>query len=138
MSRPVFVDTSGWYALVDADDAHHKEARGSINRILSERRTLVTTNHVVSESYTLLRARLGCRPARKLLSSVRSSANTRRVFVLESWEDAAESLLMQYEDQDLSYVDATSFVAMRSLGLQEALAFDHHFLVLGFTLIANT
>jgi predicted nucleic acid-binding protein len=61
----------------------------------------------------------------------------RRVFVPEAWEDEAESLLAQYHDQDFSYVDATSFVAMRRLAIQEALAFDHHFSIAGFALLGE-
>jgi predicted nucleic acid-binding protein len=58
--------------------------------------------------------------------------------VLESWEEAAEDLLVQYADQPFSYVDATSFVTMRRLGLDEALTFDHHFSVAGFALLGDT
>jgi predicted nucleic acid-binding protein len=98
---------------------------------------LVTTNHVVAESYTLLRVRLGATEAHEFLRRVRSSGGIRRVFIQEPWEEAAEILLAQYRDQDFSYVDATSFVAMRRLGLQEVLAFDHHFAIVGFTLTAS-
>ena len=137
MSRSVFVDSSAWYALADADDAYHRRAADSIRRVLTERRTLTTTNHVVGETYTLLRARLGFTPAQQFLARVRSSQHTQRVFVPESWEDAAEDLLARYADQDFSYVDATSFVAMRRLNLDEVLAFDHHFAILGFTLVST-
>ncbi|MBI4491668.1 MAG: hypothetical protein HY690_02615 [Chloroflexi bacterium] len=57
--------------------------------------------------------------------------------VPESWEETAEELLAQHDDQDFSYVDATSFVAMRRLGLQDAFAFDHHFAILGFALVGD-
>jgi predicted nucleic acid-binding protein len=105
--------------------------------VLEDGRTLLTTNHVASETYTLLRMRLGSSAAQEFLSRSRISATTQRVFVPEAWEEAAEDLLIRYGDQDLSYVDATSFIAMRRLGLQEALAFDHHFSVLGFVLISG-
>ena len=60
-----------------------------------------------------------------------------RTFVPEAWEEDAERLLEQYDDQTFSYVDATSFVAMRRLGLQEALAFDRDFLIAGFILVGD-
>jgi predicted nucleic acid-binding protein len=59
----------------------------------------------------------------------------RRVFVSDEWEQAAEALLAQYADHPFSYVDATSFIAMRRLGLAEAFTYDHHFLVSGFRLV---
>jgi predicted nucleic acid-binding protein len=43
--------------------------------------------------------------------------------------------LAQYDDQAFSYVDATSFVTMRRLGIQEALTFDRDFVIAGFTLV---
>jgi predicted nucleic acid-binding protein len=85
----------------------------------------------------MMRTRLGERDAHEFLRRIRSSAHVRKVFVPESWEDAAEDLLVRYADQPFSYVDATSFVTMRRLQLQEALAFDHHFLVAGFALIGD-
>jgi predicted nucleic acid-binding protein len=58
-----------------------------------------------------------------------------RVFVLAEWEGAAEELLLQYQDQDFSYVDATSFVTMRRLSIGEAFTFDRHFAAAGFTIL---
>ena len=51
----------------------------------------------------------------------------------ETWEEEAERLLERYDDQPFSYVDATSFVTMRRLGIQDALTFDRDFIVAGFT-----
>lgn len=136
MRQSLFVDTSAWYALADAGDPHHQGAV-KLRCLLADRHTLVTTNHVVSETYTLLRVRLGFGAAQQFLSSVRGSLYTERVFIQAPWEEAAEDLLARYAGQDFSYVDATSFVAMQRLGLQQALAFDHHFAVLGFTLVVD-
>lgn len=134
MSRAVFVDTSAWYALADASDTFHAQAAGHMRRLVDEGRVLVVTNHITSEAYTLLRVRLGFDVAQEFLRRTRLSPLTQRVFVPEAWEEAAESLLAQYRDQDFSYVDATSFIVMQRLGLQQALAFDQHFATAGFTL----
>lgn len=137
MEIAVFVDTSAWYALVDADDAHHAEAQRQLQQVSELRRDLVTTNHVVAETYTLLLVRLGGHSAQEFLVRLRSSAIAERVFVPPPWEEAAEELLVLYRDHPFSYVDATSFVAMRRLGLQEALAFDRHFAAAGFTVLGG-
>ena len=55
----------------------------------------------------------------------------------EEWEEQAERLLEQHDDRPSSYVDATSFVAMRRLRINEALAFDRDFLVAGFVLVGD-
>ena len=137
MSRAVFVDTSAWYALADSGDAHHVESVRHLRSLVGGHRRLVTTNHVAGETYTLLRVRLGPMVADEFLRRARSSAFVERVFVQEPWEGAAEDLLAQYGDQDFSYVDATSFIAMHRLGLREALAFDRHFAAAGFRSIAD-
>jgi predicted nucleic acid-binding protein len=58
----LFVDTGAFYALADRSDGHHLAARTAW---LEGARTdeLVTTDHVVVESWLLLRARLGRRAA---------------------------------------------------------------------------
>ena len=106
----------------------------TLRRLGAERRALCTTNHVAGETYTLLRVRLGFDPAQEALRRLRESRIVERVFVSEEWEEEAERLLTQYADQDFSYVDGTSFVAMHRLGIVEAFAFDHHFSVAGFRL----
>ncbi|MBI2865138.1 MAG: type II toxin-antitoxin system VapC family toxin [Chloroflexi bacterium] len=85
----------------------------------------------------MLRVCLGPAAAIDFLTRIRGSAHTRRVFVPEPWELEAEGLLATYADHDLSYVDATTFVVMRHLRIAEALAFDRHFVLLGFVLVAD-
>jgi uncharacterized protein len=133
-ARSLFIDTSGWYALADTRDRGHGAAARRFRRATGERRRIVTTNHVVGETYTLIMGRLGPRTAQAFLGRVRSSLILQRVHVLDEWEVEAERLLVQYHDQRFSYVDATSFVTMRRLGIQEVLAFDTDFVIAGFTL----
>lgn len=104
----IFVDTSAWFAIIYDMDAHHAEAVRSFQRILLRQGTMVTSNYVVGETYTLFRSRLGYGPAQAFLRRVRTNPLIQRAQVLEAWEEAAEDLLAQYADQDFSYVDATS------------------------------
>lgn len=135
MNRAVFVDAAAWYAFTDVDDADHRRADRCFRRPTRQGQPFATSNHVVSETHTLCRRRLGAPLAREFLRRLQISGATQRIFVQEAWEREAEGLLVQYEDQDFSYVDATSFVVMRRIGLREAFTFDHHFQVLGFNVI---
>ena len=137
MRNAVFVDTSAWYAVADSDDANHLSAARQFRRLHDLRRRLVTTNHVVGETYTLLLSRIGLRAAQAYLRRTRRDPTVSRTFVPEAWEEDAERLLEQYDDQPFSYVDATSFVAMRRLGLREVLTFDHDFVVAGFVRVSD-
>jgi predicted nucleic acid-binding protein len=53
-------------------------------------------------------------------------------FVSRGLEDEALRWLRQHEEREYSFVDATSFVVMRSLRIREALAFDGDFAAVGF------
>jgi predicted nucleic acid-binding protein len=133
----VFIDTSAWFALASERDVNHTAAARRFRRLAAQSRPLATTNHVVGETCTLVRRRLGSHAALGFLRRVRGTSVVRRAFVPEAWEEEAEQLLEQFGDQPFSYVDATSFVTMRRLGIREALAFDHDFLIAGFALVGD-
>ncbi|MGH2443629.1 MAG: type II toxin-antitoxin system VapC family toxin, partial [Chloroflexota bacterium] len=99
MRFTVFVDTSAWYALTDTDDARHAQAVNALRQLQASGNRLVTTNHVIGESYTLVLSRLGRRVAQTFLAGMSASRLVERVFVLEAWEQAAESLIFRYLDQ---------------------------------------
>lgn len=128
----IFVDTSAWYALIDKDDAHHETAWAMFPHLLERTKGLTTTNHVVGETYTLIRTSLGHRKAWEFLDLLGQSRRVERLFTPNNLEMDAYELLKKYADQGFSFVDATSFAWMRVLKLHEAFAFDKHFRVMGF------
>lgn len=132
MPPKVFVDTSAWYALLDRDDAHHAEAWRAFPRLLEEYAGLVTSNHVVGESYTLIRSSLGHAQAWEFLRLLGESRRLERVFTPQAMEEEAYALLKKYADHEFSFVDATSFIWMRTLKLREAFSYDRHFRVMGY------
>lgn len=131
------MDTGAWVALSDAGDQYHERAKRIQERLRREGRILVTTDLVVSEAYAFIRSRAGGPAALKFVAATRSSPTTRRIHVTDEWQLAAEELLARYADQSFTYVDATSFVAMRRLRIREAFAFDNDFVVAGFELFGE-
>ncbi len=81
--------------------------------LLAQGHPLVTTNLVVAKSYALIRRRGGHGAAMTSLRSLRASPRLNRVVSDTDTELAAESMLLQFADQDFRYVDAVSFVVMR-------------------------
>jgi hypothetical protein len=132
MLRELFVDTTAWYALADADDKYHHSAKEFLPEALNAYSRLVTSNHVIGETYTLIRTRLGYREVWEFISRVRSSPRVEIVFIDEEMESEAYDLLYQFQDQDFSYVDGTSFVVMRRRKIREAFSYDDHFSTAGF------
>ena len=126
--KRVFVDTSAFFAHLVAEDAHHAEAQALFERANRESWTLVTTNAVVWETYTLvrMRARNGRELALGFLEDIRDGfCDLERVRPVD--EMKAGDLLKQYADKKYSFCDALSFVVMEEIGVNEALAFDDDF-----------
>ena len=84
----IFVDTSAWFALAGRRDEHHESATRTFRRLLGQRQALVTSNYVVSETYTTILARIGHDAAQEFLRSIRTSSSVQRVMVQEAWEQA--------------------------------------------------
>jgi predicted nucleic acid-binding protein len=126
--KQVFVDTSGFYALIVRRDDNHARAHQLFTRAAREKWRLVTTNAVLFETYALLLAR--ARPARevalKFLDSVEARTyDVERLTIAD--EDRAIALIRSHVDKTYSLCDASSFAVMERLGIAEAIAFDTDF-----------
>ena len=56
-SEPLFIDSGGFYALVSVASAAHVDAVEIMAECRSHRRRAVTTDYILDETATLLRAR---------------------------------------------------------------------------------
>jgi predicted nucleic acid-binding protein len=135
MAHEVFIDAGAWIALNDRGDRFHPSAVGYYQRVLRERRSLVTTNLVIAEAYINIRRAGGYQPAMRFLDSTRQSSRLTRVYSDAGLEAEADKLLRRYADQDFSLTDAVSFAVMQQRGITEAFAFDRHFVTAGFALM---
>jgi len=63
----IFVDTSAWYALVDKSDAEHKAAKKFLQAL---NQPLLTTDFMADETITLVRYKLGHKPATEIGSKL--------------------------------------------------------------------
>jgi hypothetical protein len=132
MTGEVFVDAGAWIALNDRGDRYHAVAVSYYQRLLRDRRPLVTTNLVIAEAYINIRRAGGYQPAMRFLDSVRQSGRLTKVYSDAALEAEAEKLMRRYVDQDFSLADAVSFAVMQGRGMTEAFAFDGHFVTAGF------
>lgn len=132
MSRDYFVDTSGWKALVDAGEKSHERVRREFERCRSERIGLVTTDYVLTETFTLLRLRCSHDIAVQFGEMCFASQATKVVPITADLFRRAWTVFERYADKAFSFVDCTSFVAMEHRKLREAIALDAHFSQYGF------
>ena len=126
----IFVDSSFWVALVVPRDDRHSDAAAFLERFADA--SLVTSNQVRGETWTVLRRRVGHRVAVLFLTLVESTPRLRLRFVSTELERDALAWLHRHDERPYSFVDATSFVLMESLRIREALAFDGDFSAAGF------
>jgi predicted nucleic acid-binding protein len=122
-SAYIFVDSSAWYALVNARDKNHLAAK----RFLEASHRLLTTNFVIDETITLVLVRKGYQAAVDLGEQLWSEEQARIVWLSRADQRAAWQLFKRYSDKEFSFTDCTSFVVMERLGLAHAFAFYEHF-----------
>jgi predicted nucleic acid-binding protein len=126
----MLVDTGAWYAVADASDRHHTEAR----RFYLEQAPLgrfVTTDVIVAETWALVSARLGRAAAITFWETLRETRTP--ILTIEAMDlESAWHIIHAFPDQTFRLVDATTFALMARMGIDEAFAFEAHFLVYRF------
>lgn len=131
-NSPIFIDTSGFFALLSSHDLAHQAARERMSHFARTRRQAVTTDYVLDETFSLLKAR----GLRHLSPVLRNLIVTSRSLRLEWTEPshfmATVDFFLKHLDQDFSFTDCRSFLLMREHGLRDALTTDKHFTSAGF------
>jgi uncharacterized protein len=129
----IFVDTSAWLALADAHDRDHASAATFHRRLTSgEFGKQVTSNYVLAETLTIVRRRLGLKAAVALAGATRAGLGVDVFWVEPVHHYAAVDLMAAHADKQWSVVDCSSFVIMRSMGIEDAFSFDSDFGQAGF------
>lgn len=136
--RRLFVDTAGWMAMADAKDPIHLASLQVRDAWLEDAGILVTSNYVVDETLTLIRMRLGMDAAEQWWEMVAQSSRCKLEWISPDLADKAIHWFFKWKDQPFSYTDCTSFVVMKSLGIDYALTADRHFITAGFTIFPNS
>ena len=131
-----FVDSGAWIALALSRDPLHAQAREQWDILHGSGAKLHTSVPVVIETFTFLERNANRDVALTWKGSI---YKPRTVKILpcelrdleQSWEYFRRADLHK-----LSAVDATSFVIMKRARIRLAFAFDHHFAVAGYRLVA--
>ena len=123
----LFVDTSIWYAAADSSDRSNARSKA----ILKSGETLVTSDHVLVETWTLLHHKLDCKAAEGFWEGLRSGIAVIETVTLADLQ-VAWDIGASWRDQDFSIVDRTSFAVMRRLGIDRVASLDAHFAVFRF------
>jgi predicted nucleic acid-binding protein len=120
----LFVDTSVWFAAASFSDSNNAQARA----ILASGESLHMTDHVLAETWSLVRNRIHRKAADQFWEGIRAGVAVIEVVGPADLE-AAWQIGLAFPDQDFSLVDRTSFAVMRRLGIERAASFDSHFAI---------
>jgi uncharacterized protein len=132
----VFVDSGAWIALALSRDPLHSQAREQWELLRGAGARLHSSVPVVIETFTFL-DRNANRDVALTWKEAIYKPGTVRILPCElrdleqSWDYFRRADLHK-----LSAVDATSFAIMKRARIRLAYAFDHHFAVVGFRLVA--
>ena len=131
MPGDVFVDTSGFFALMVARDPHHARCAELVGDLARRRGMAFTSEAIISETCTLLQARRQGHLIGEFLNYVDAA---RALTVLptggELFQRTKEYLRRRYE-HGFSFVDCSSFLLMADLRLTDTLSTDEHFTIAG-------
>jgi len=133
MANEVFVDTSGFYALLVRRDDQHEKASRLLRDSAARSRRFLTTDYVLDETATLLKARRHGHLLRAFFDSVLSSSACRIEWTDTQQFRESSAYFLSQRDLPWSFTDCLSFVVMRRRRLREALTKDAHFAEAGFT-----
>lgn len=132
MAREVFVDTSGFYALLVEQDDRHRMADQFLRDAARDGIRFVTTDYVLDETATLLKARAKPHLLPPFFQRLSKSLACRI-----EWTDAdlfasTQAFFLKHLDHAWSFTDCVSFLTMRERKLRESLTKDSHFEEMGF------
>jgi predicted nucleic acid-binding protein len=130
-----FIDSSAFIALNHLHDSNYHTAT-EIARHL-DKYHFVITDAVITETYALLRYRMGFQTANRFLNTVLHNQVYEITDVTSSMRLDAHHLLSNFSDHKISYCDALSVAVMRQKKINDIFTFDHHFEVMGVSLIQH-
>jgi len=130
-SERLFVDTGGFYALLNRRHASHRKAV-RIFKARALKSVLLTTEYVLTETATLLRARKLPHLERSFFALLDGTTRLQIVWSSLPFFTRTKEFFLKHQDHGYSFTDCASFVLMREQGLRDALSTDKHFKQAGF------
>lgn len=119
-----FVDTSAFVAATNKRDDDNSRA----HELLSSEQRLVTSDHVLIETWNVIMRTIGASAADDFWNGVREGG-VQIETAIEGDLRIAWSIGQAFADQSFSIVDRTSFAVMERLGVNRVISFDDDFAI---------
>lgn len=129
----IYVDTSAFLAIVNADDHYHDSALQTWKDLIRNNERLLCNNYVLVESIALIQRHVD-------MKAVSILHNDIIPFMEIEWFDeklhnAVVNIALAANRRQISLIDHSSFDTMRRHGVSTVFTFDEHFREQGFTLV---
>lgn len=132
MKSAIFIDTSGFYALLVKGDDKHLKAKDILSRAAKDKQRFMTTDYVLDETITLLHSRGLTHLIAPVFNAVFASEACSVVWMDQERFSKARTFFLKHSDQSWSFTDCASFIVMKEMKVSAAMTKDRHFQEAGF------
>ena len=132
MATSTFVDTSGFYALLVQNDSMHGKAVSILSKAATSKARFVTSDYILDETITLLKARGHGHLIESFLDSVLASRACTIQWMDPQRFESTRQFHRKHSDKAWSFTDCISLCTMNEMTLRRALTKDAHFGQAGF------
>jgi len=129
MTKPIFVDTSYFLALLNSHDEFHQRATIAADQVDAK---LITTDAVLTEIGNALAKSQWRELAVDTLNDLRDDEDVEILSISSEVFSKALNFYSSRMDKEWGLTDCISFVVMEDRKLTDALTTDHHFEQAGF------
>jgi uncharacterized protein len=133
--KPVFLDTVGLIAVVDADDQWHSLAEKIWRELMASGVPIITTSLVLIEMADGLSRVRHRQAAIELQERITCSLRIEVVQSTSDHEARAWKLFGQRSDKEWGMTDCVSFIVAHDRQIEDVFSADHHFEQAGFRLL---
>ncbi|HKP54672.1 MAG TPA: PIN domain-containing protein [Chloroflexia bacterium] len=138
MRRLIFVNTSGWLALYNADDPNHEAARQLWEDLRHQAVQLITTDYVLDQVYTALKVFGSLHSAQAFHQVVSRSALVRLFMVDSVIFDRAWKVFVDDEQPQWTFTDCVNYSVIQYTGVTEVFTFDPTFTAPGMAIVPGS
>lgn len=117
----VFIDTSGFLAVLDEDDEFQPTAKKIWHDLIASDENLITSNYVLVETIALAQHRLGLESVRAFQEDIYPLLQV--IWIDNITHEKAISSVLNFSRRKLSLVDCTSFEIMQRMGIKKVFLF---------------
>jgi predicted nucleic acid-binding protein len=132
MRSSVFLDTSGWIALLNATDVLHEKALNHWIELMRHGNGVIVTDWIIAETGNGLSRSSKKFQFESVVRQMMDAPSVELMVIDRELIKRALSMYVQYSDKSWGLVDCASFIVMQERGVTEAFTSDRHFEQAGF------